>query len=298
MSPHGPHSDRRTRIKDIYGTKLESRRASLSPGALAVAEFINNNRHVVLGLSALEIGLEVGTSDATVVRLSQTLGFSGLRDLKETLSHWLEQVESPVEKMRRTSDGIGNDTRDTIDFVIESQKAALDALGSEENRQAAQVAIDLISNAKAVGIFGIAASGVIAAYCGRLFSRSGIPAKVYNQTGVALAESLLQMARGDVLIMLLHSRAHSEAITALTEAKRLDVPVIMILGDSQAALRSQVAASLVLPRTKAQNVALHSQALFAIEALHLGVSMANSQRSIDTLERLVEMRKTIRPYSR
>jgi DNA-binding MurR/RpiR family transcriptional regulator len=284
--------------KDRFGMQLAKKRSSLSPSALNVANFIDTNRHAVLGLSALEIGLETGTSDATVIRAVQTLGFSGLRDLKDTLSNWLGHVESAVEKMANTSQNLGNEVTAAIDFTLESQRAALDALGSEENRENAEKAVQLISNARALGVFGIGASGVIAEYTARLFTRSGILSTAYNKTGIALAESLLHMQEGDVLLMLLHGRAHREATTTLAEAQRLNIPVIMILGRHDAPLRPQASASLVLPRFKADNVALHAQSVFAVEALHLGVSMLNTERSIDSLERLLTMRKNIRPFSR
>lgn len=288
----------RFRIKDRFGEQLAKRRDRLSPGALSVADFIDANRHVTLGLSALEIGLETNTSDATVIRAIQSLGFSGLRDLKETLSQWLFQMESPTEKMARTRKNLGSDVTEAIDFVIDSQMAALQTLGSDENRTALAKAVPLIASAKAVGIFGIASNGLIASYGARLFSRIGIPGKVFNLTGVMLAESLLQMAPGDVLIMILHGRAHREATTTLTEAQRLGIPVIMLLGREDAPLRAQADVSMVLPRKKAENTALHSQTLFALESLHLGVSLHAPDNSMETMERLVTMRKNVRPFSR
>lgn len=293
-----PQSHPKLRTKDRYGEQLAKRKANLSPGALTVAEFINVNRHAILGLSALEIGLETGTSDATVIRAVQSLGFSGLRDLKDTLSQWLGQTESAKEKLTNTSMKLGQNSDSAVDFVIDSQMAALTALGSEENRENIAKAIKLISAAKAVGFFGIAANSIIAEYGARLFTRSGIPGKVFNRTGVMLAESLLQMAEGDVLVMLLHSRAHREATTTLTEAERLGIPVIMILGKEDAPLRAQAAANIVLPRKKTDHTALHSQALFALEALHIGVSMHDTERSIKSVDRMLTLRKSIRPYSR
>ncbi len=288
----------KSQTRDLFTQNLSRHKDKLSPTGKSVADFIDQNRHSILGLSALEIGLETGTSDATVIRSIQTLGFTGLRDLKDTLRHWLDEAESAVEKMAKTTTDLGDNTQSAIDFVVSSQMAALEALGSEENRTEASKAVQLICEATGVGIFGIAASGIVATYAARLFTRSGIPSVAFNQTGVMLPESLLQMRRGDVLVMLLHGRAHREALTALAEAKRLEVPVIMILGRSDAPLRSEAAASLVLPRQKADKVALHSQTLFALEALHLAVSAANPNRSIDTLDRLMTMRNEVRPFSR
>lgn len=54
----------------------------------AVARYINENREVVLEFTAIEIAAATQTSDATVVRAIQALGFAGLRDLKQTIEHW------------------------------------------------------------------------------------------------------------------------------------------------------------------------------------------------------------------
>ncbi len=51
-------------------------------------------------------------------------------------------------------------------------------------------------------LFGIGASGILAEYTARLFSRIGLPAYVMNRTGFSLAEQLIGLQRGDVLIMM------------------------------------------------------------------------------------------------
>lgn len=159
-------------LKTSPNTALSYRRAGWSRQSLSSKINIQ-----LWGLSALEIGLETGTSDATVIRSIQTLGFSGLLDLKNVLKQWLNEAESVVTKLAKTSDDIGSDVHGAIDFVISSQQAALVSLGTPENRSELQKAVSLISKAKSVGIVGIAASGILAEYGARLFSRSGIPAK-------------------------------------------------------------------------------------------------------------------------
>ena len=72
------HQTRSNRRRDQYGERLRKRRATLSPSLLTVAEYIDGHRHAVLGKSALDIARETGTSDATVIRAIQMLGFDGL----------------------------------------------------------------------------------------------------------------------------------------------------------------------------------------------------------------------------
>lgn len=106
------------------------------------------------------------------------------------------------------------------------------------------------------------------------------------------------MENGHALIMLLHGRPHREALTAIAEANRLDIPIIMMLGLEDSVLRRDAAACLFLPRAKNEGVALHAPSLVAMETLALALSAARPERTLETLERMVELRTSIRPHKR
>ena len=74
-----------SRKVDVFGDRLRSRSHQLTPRLLQVARYINENREAVMEQTAMEIATLLKTSDATVVRAIQALGFAGLRDLKQTL---------------------------------------------------------------------------------------------------------------------------------------------------------------------------------------------------------------------
>ncbi|STR70549.1 RpiR family transcriptional regulator [Raoultella ornithinolytica] len=73
---------------DLFGERFRARAHQLSPRLLAVVSYINENREVVLERTAMEIAAATQTSDATVVRAIQALGFAGLRELKQTMERW------------------------------------------------------------------------------------------------------------------------------------------------------------------------------------------------------------------
>src|ERR1700731_3449672 len=58
---------------------------SLGASGRRVAKFIDENRQTVLASSAAALGGYIGTSDATVLRTIQSLGFAGLSDLKQAI---------------------------------------------------------------------------------------------------------------------------------------------------------------------------------------------------------------------
>ncbi len=277
---------------------MKKKRDALSPGLLAVAEYIDKHRHAVLAQSALEIGREIGTSDATVIRAIQALGFEGLVDLKDTLESHLGETDSPSEKMAATTNELLDDTNSAIDFVVADMGHAMAALSSDENRGAVALAVSLLSDARKIGVFGIGASGIIGTYASRNFVRSGFPSYSLNRTGIMLAEQLLEMETGDVLLILAQGRPHREVMTAISEAERLSIPIVAIVGKQETALAAHAAAAIVLPRAKTEKVAMHGASLVCVEVLTLGLAARNRDKTLAALDRLVELRQQIRPNKR
>lgn len=288
------HSAKPRRV-DRFSERLKRRRAHLSPSLISVADYIDRNRHAVLGKSALEIAAETGTSDATVIRAIQALGFEGLVDLKDTLESHLSETDSPSEKMAITTGELNNSVDAAIDFVAADQMNAVAALSSPLNREGMARAVSLLLRARRIGVFGIGASGILATYAARLLSRNGYPAYALNLTGIALAEQLLSLEAGDVLVMMAHGRAHREGMATIAEAERLGIPIIMMLGKEDSVLRSHASAVLVMPRAKSEQVALHGPALFCLEAMVLALAGCNGARTVASLDRLLEIRDQIRP---
>jgi len=294
--PHSPAP--RNRRRDQYGERLRKRRTVLSPSLLTVADYIDGHRYAVLGKSALDIARETGTSDATVIRAIQMLGFDGLIDLKDTLAAHIGQTDSPSEKMALTTDEIGRGVDAAIDFMLEDQKHALAALSSDENRRGIGEAVRILSRAKRIGVFGIGASGIIATYAARLFMRSGYPSYSLNSTGIMLAEQLLEMAEGDVVVAMMHGRVHNEGMAVITEAARLSVPIVLIVGKIDSPLLKHAAAHIVIPRAKSEHVALHAPMLTCVETIMLGLAATDRDRTLASIDRLMEIRQQVRPSKR
>jgi DNA-binding MurR/RpiR family transcriptional regulator len=70
--------------------------------------------------SAAALGDRTGTSDATVVRTIQALGFAGLGDLKRPILNSIGQVSTPVDDMRRTLEDLKKSTGHALDSVLQA----------------------------------------------------------------------------------------------------------------------------------------------------------------------------------
>ncbi|WFS04344.1 MurR/RpiR family transcriptional regulator [Rhizobium tumorigenes] len=294
--PDGPpEKPRRPRRIDRFGERLKSRRGSLSPSLISVVDYIDQHRHAVLGKSALEIAADTVTSDATVIRAIQALGFEGLVDLKDTLEAHIGETDSPSEKMAATTEALDSGADAAIDFVIDDHRKAMVALAEPSSRDALKLAVPLLLEARSIGVFGIGASGIIASYASRLFQRNGYRSYALNATGIALAEQLLSMESGDALIMMAYGRLHREAMATIGEAKRLGIPIVMLVGQPDTVLRRHADASIVIPRAKTEHVALHGSTMVCIEALMLALATVARGKTLRSLDRLIELRSAVRP---
>lgn len=279
---------------DLFGERFRARAHQLSPRLLAVVSYINENREVVLERTAMEIAAATQTSDATVVRAIQALGFAGLRELKQTMERWFGPSITSSEKMLSTVNALSCDVNSSIDFVLEGHQRACEVLSRPTNRVAVAQAVALLSEARQVAIFGIGASGILAEYTGRLFSRIGLPSSVLNRTGFSLAEQLIGLQRGDVMIMMGQKSPHREGMTALREARRLGIPTILLTQAVDSRFSQEAQVVIDVPRGgDSSRMPLHGTVLVCLEMLVLSVATTTPQRTMKSMKRINELHKAI-----
>ena len=279
---------------DLFGERLRARAGQLSPRLLAVANYINDNREAVLERTAMEIAAAAGTSDATVVRAVQALGFSGLRELKQTVERWFGPTVTSSEKMRSTVSALATDVNASMDFVLEGHRRACDALSAPRTRSAVAQAVARLGEAGQGGLFGIGASGILAEYSARLFSRIGLPAYVMNRTGFSLAEQRLRMQRGDVLIVMGQKSPHREGLTTLREAKRLGIPAILLTQAVDSRFSQEAQVVIEVPRGGGDGrMPLHGTVLVCLEMIVLSVAAAAPQKTLKSMKRVNDLHKAI-----
>ena len=284
---------------DVLGERYRARAPSLSSSLQSVARYIHDNREAILDATAMEIADATQTSDATVVRTVQALGFAGLRDLKTTLAAWFGPVMNSEEKMSATVSELSCDINSGIDFVLGGHKRACDALSEPHNREAVARAVAMLIEARQVALFGINASGILADYSARLFTRIGIPAVALNRSGIALAEQLITLQRGDVLIMMAQKSAHREGLTTLKEAKRLGMPVILLTNALDSAFAKEADVIINVPRGGENGrMPLHGTVLVCLEMLILSVASATSSRTVKTMKRIQDLNRSLKPASK
>lgn len=286
------------RRRDIFAERHARVRDRLSPAFVRVADFIDANRMDVLTLPALELGRLIGTSDATVIRAVQALGFTGLQDLRTALAACYEARNAPADNLTRTWAEVGESAEAAMDGVIVSLMDALSSLRTDDTRDTIRDALKILHVARRIVVFGIGPTAHIAGYFAARLRRKGRRQMVLDRTGAGLADQLLDLEDGDAVLMLAYGRPYREAEAVMTEARRHRHPVVLITDAPNEALARAASVILAIPRGRQGHIALHGTTIACLEILLLGLATTDRDTAIDTLKELERLRKMMHPARR
>jgi DNA-binding MurR/RpiR family transcriptional regulator len=280
-------------IIDSFDERIRSRARSLSPSASRVAKFIDQNRATALGSSAAELAASIGTSDATVVRAVQALGFQGLSELRQSLAASFELRSTPVDDMRRTLADVGESAERAVDLVLETHRKAIDELQSTEARARIIEAVSTLHRAARIIVFGIGPSAPIARYVTILLARNGRRARALDATGISLADQLLDLRESDALLILAYGRSYREVVATFAQARRLRLPTVLVTDTLEQKLARRADVVIPAKRGSANRMALHGATVVVLESLVLGLAVSDRKHALATLDRLNDLREAV-----
>jgi DNA-binding MurR/RpiR family transcriptional regulator len=281
------------RPNDKLSDRIRVRARNVSPAIARVLEFIDNNRHEVMTRSALEIAATLRTSDATVVRAVQALGFSGLRELRRVVATASGVGQTPADTIARTVASIKARSATAVEQVFADHQETFNNLSAPETQASILAAVAQLRPAKRIGVFGIGATAFLARYFAMSLNRIGYPTFVFDGCLSPLPEQLLEMRNVDALVMLAYGKPFREAISTLGEARRLKAPVVLITDSKEVALTRHATAVVPVLRGFAGRIALHGATFVCLEAINFAMAAENPPKAISTLERLTRLRSAV-----
>jgi DNA-binding MurR/RpiR family transcriptional regulator len=276
---------------------LRQAKQDLGAAGLRVAKFIGENRQIVLASSAAALGARIGTSDATVLRTIQALGFASLADLKSTILNE-QPASTPADDMRRTLVDLDKATGAALDGILQTHADGLDALRSEKCRAQMAASVRILDGADRIAVFGIGPSSALANYVSVLLARNGRRSRTISATGSMLADQLLDLSKGDALLILAYGRLYREVKAVFAEAKLLRLPTVLITEADDTPLAKLADICVAIPRGRPGQMALHGATLVGLEALVLSLAAAKPDAALTSLDNLNRLRRATEVQSK
>jgi DNA-binding MurR/RpiR family transcriptional regulator len=236
-----------------------------------------------------ELANAARTSQATVVRLAQTLGFAGYPELRLALaaSAAAEQMSGP-----RIVPGGDISADDNIGTVI-AKIGYMDSHAVQEtvdqlDQRTLRKVVDRVVAARRVDIYGVGASSIIALDLQMKLHRIGRVSFAWIDHHVAVPSAAL-LTRRDVAIGISHSGATQDTIDALSEAHSHAATTVALTNFPQSPITS--VADLVLTTATRETtfrsgaIASRIAALTVVDCLFVAVAQRNFPATQRALER-------------
>jgi DNA-binding MurR/RpiR family transcriptional regulator len=282
---------------DRLSAQLHALETELPPTVLRVARYLDRNRLHVLTDSAVELAARLGTSDATVVRTVQMLGFQGLSELRQAVAASIHRSTAPLDHMRRTLQDLRGpaetEAMKAADLVLKTHGGAVRQMQTAEGRAPIHQAIAVLHPVERIVIYGAGPSSAIGAYLEVMLNRHGRRAKVIGQGGQGLADQLLDLSPQDGLLLLSYGEPYREVLVTAVEAAAHNIPIVLVTDNPASKLAEKAAVVLPARRGRSEQVALHGATLITLEALLMGLAVANRANTLETLERLAGLRTAL-----
>ena len=276
-----------------FEERVTERFGQMSPAEQRVVRFFQANREEVLIASAAALAAKAETSDATIVRATRALGFSGLDDLRRTLADELRSSLSPAERLTRTLGEVGGSLSAAFEVTLDIHLRSLESLRRAITPELFEKAVDGIAEARRILVFGIGPSSAIAHYLVVQLGRFGLDAASLTNTGLLFADDLRKLRKGDLIIMLAYGRVYAELAALLDEVHRCGLRSFLLTDTLAATLRHRVDLVLPVARGHAEMLSMHTATLGFIEALLVGVATKRPGETLASLKELNEVRERL-----
>jgi len=276
-----------------FEERVTERFGQMSPAEQRVVRFFQANREEVLIASAAALAAKAETSDATIVRATRALGFSGLDDLRRTLADELRSSLSPAERLTRTLGEVGGSLSAAFEVTLDIHLRSLESLRRAITPELFEKAVDGIAGAPRILVFGIGPSSAIAHYLVVQLGRFGLDAASLTNTGLLFADDLRKLRKGDLIIMLAYGRVYAELAALLDEVHRCGLRSFLLTDTLAATLRHRVDLVLPVARGHAEMLSMHTATLGFIEALLVGVATKRPGETLASLKELNDARERL-----
>jgi len=279
--------------EQLFEDRVNAHIGQIRQAEQRVARFFLDNREETLIGSASSLANQVGTSDATVIRTVKALGFSGMDEMRRNLANEMQANPSPSNRLARTLNEVNDELISALDLTLDIHQQSLERLRHDIKSEDFEKAIKYIVDANRAYIFGIGPSSAMANYFSIQLERFGIQAVSLTQTGLLLADRLLHLKQGDLMMIFAYERVYPELVTILDQAAKHNVSTVLFSDTLGPKLDDQVNLTLSVQRGRTDMLSMHTTTLALIEALLVGVAKTQPEETMASLKLLNQIRAEV-----
>jgi DNA-binding MurR/RpiR family transcriptional regulator len=258
-----------------------------------VARFFAARRDEIPFMSALDIAAALKTSNATVVRAAQALGYPGLRALKDELATALRSSGKPAARIGRSLDELAPDSDKVLDNVLSFDVHVLDEARQTLKAEDFQAAVGHLHEAERIAVIAPGFYQWIARHVVTNLHRYGRQAFAVTARGDAIADELLQLTAGDAALVIAYEQPIPEIMSALDRLDAVGCPCILITDVLQLALAGRYTVALSAGRGSSNMLPTAVVTVAVFEALLLALAGQDPARVMHAMQDREALRSSL-----
>ncbi|MEX2542371.1 MAG: MurR/RpiR family transcriptional regulator [Trueperaceae bacterium] len=265
--------------------RIRGLESSLTKSESAVARLILDDSDEVVGLSVEALAERAGVSTATVMRLCQSLGYSGFREFKIALAYEQGGASPPeLEIEMRAGDRPSELMRKVVLSEIQALRETLELIEESE----LDAAVNVLAGAGRIDVYGMGSSTPVVVDAYYRFLRIGLQVATPPDSHMqSVAAALLRP--GDVALIVSHTGRTVEVLTAAQKAKEAGATVIALTSFLRSPLLRLADIGLVTAvretTSRVEAMAARTAHLAVVDALYVALTMWRNDNSKDSLAR-------------
>ena len=260
--------------------------ADLGRGQQRVARFILDDARSVAFLSAGELAERAGVHSATVVRLSQRLGYEGYPDLQKDLRTKLSHYPTFFQQMERTGS-----TADVPTLLAQSFARArrnLELAVRTVDVASLENLIEALGRCQRVLVLGMGVARPVVSYLASCLRITGL--EVHEPVdSVEMAQQLALANERDVVVVVDFHRYYREVIRLAGAAKDSGAALVAITDSPVSDLAAYADHLLAVPSEGAAPRTSLAPAMVLVEAILALVTVHDRSRAQHAMRRIDEM---------
>jgi DNA-binding MurR/RpiR family transcriptional regulator len=282
-------SERRVDPVNVPGcfVRIHGTYDSLRTAEQRVADFILGHAEELIYLTVTELAERTQTSESTVVRLCQKIGYRGYQEFKILLARDLVGPTETVYEEINPSDDLPTLKAKVFQANAQALKDTIEVLTDEELERA----VAAIAQARRVEVYGIGGSAPLALDAYHKFMKLGIPCTWLNDSDLmAMSSALLQP--GDVALGISHTGASRDVCDAMENAKSAGATTVCITHRATSPITK---VSDIRLYTAAKETAFGSDAMSSriaqltiIDTLYAGIANADYNKALAMIQKTRE----------
>ena len=263
--------------------------ARLSPGERAVARYLADHPEVAATANAVQLGVRTGSSNATVVRTVKSLGYDGLKDLKQSLLGVMIDRLNPAAVLSQQLGQLG-DTNTASKQIVRASAQLLIQAAELLDESAFQASVDILDAASSVLCYGVEQAGSIAYYLSLQLTRSGKPSRTLTETGISIANGLITVGGADAVVIVAPLRYFREIDVVLSRAQDVGARTVLITEALGLSLEGRVDVVLQTPQSTLGLASEITVPLVLARAISLEIAARHRERALESHRLLNELR--------